>query len=276
MGSKKLLAWVISGFLAFSAAPVRAEDELQEILGNFPVLSWQNEAGVGGRITIQSNQDGVGIVSEPLSLASQPVPARKVLTPKDSTVLKKVGNVILQQGSIPDRRTAIRYEIFDGYLTINASICWPDGSCEVIDAVVTRGNAPGESVDVKAFMEAHSGAYDVLKAGGEVPSKPETLDLDTSGDPLEGAIYAPYCEPGSNQCDLGYTPFPYGTTRVFKTTVSPDRVVYDILVGSGTGLKYYTWEEREGRVLFRNYQYVLPTQKQTVCLEHEAQKQILD
>ncbi len=51
--------------MAFASCFAKAEnnsnlDLMQEVLGTFPVLSFNGQPGTGGKISIQANMDGVG------------------------------------------------------------------------------------------------------------------------------------------------------------------------------------------------------------------------
>jgi hypothetical protein len=130
--------------------------------------------------------------------------------------------------------------------------------------------APTEPVDAKIFFEARNGSYKILKAGGEAITKDETFDVDAINDPNEVGVYAPYCEPGTNLCDLGYISLPWTDTKVFKMA---EENSFDIVVGEGAAQKRYRWiEALGGPILFRNYQYTLPSSQKNVVLEHEVEK----
>lgn len=131
------------------------------------------------------------------------------------------------------------------------------------------------AVDVVQFMKARAGSYEIELAGGYKPDKVENLDVDVEGDPSEAAVYAPYCDPVTHVCDLGYNSFPYDKTKIQDNSPSADDKLYDIYVGDGATAKHYSWEEKDGKVVFRNYQYVLATKK-TVTMEHQCKPRKLN
>lgn len=275
----KSLLGVAIGLLGISSAWGAEEgavtdglDLLKEIAGKYRVVSWSDAEGLSGSLTIKADADGVGWVSESAEMAPTPIRNLKVLTPMEGTMITKKENRIIQQGVLSERRTTVIYELHDGYLTVSSDICWPDLACESIEMVVSNGKAPGKEVDAQAFVVEREASYQVEKAGGLAPGKPETFDVDGSSDPAEGDFYAPYCEPGAGQCDLGFIPMVYSQTRVFQHSLSRGRVIYHIFVGSGAGLKYYTWDENDGKTTFINNQYILPSNKKLVALEHQLKK----
>lgn len=144
---------------------------------------------------------------------------------------------------------------------------------ELPNPILLDDTAAVEMVDVRQFFESKGGSYKVLKAGGETITKEETLDVDAVNDPNEAAIYAPYCEPGTNLCDIGYISLPWSETKVFKVTTSEGQSAYEILCGEGAAQKRYQWVElSDGRILFRNFQYLLPSTQKSVVLDHEVEK----
>ncbi len=204
---------------------------------------------------------------------SLPAKALAVITPPDQTIVTRNGNVIVQQGTIPtERRSTVTYEIFDGYFTVQSDVCWPSGACETLSQVVTTGKAPGALVSGKDFFAGVAGSYEVVTDGGKTPDKPETLDVDVEGDPMEPAIYAQHCDPITHTCDLGYYGFPHDSTAVYDNSVSATDKYYDIFLGTGPTAKHFSWSEKDGLISFKNYQYVMPNTTTTFVLEHVVKR----
>ena len=77
----------------------------------------------------------------------------------------------------------------------------------------------------------------------------------------------PYCAPGTKTCDPGYLFFT-PQTQAFKKELGTSHVLYTILVGN----QKYEWEDNEGTIMFRNFQY-RTVSGTAITLEHQLQRQ---
>jgi len=250
---------------AFGAADYTA---IKDILGQYSVIDWDTSFTATGKVTIFADDTGVGFRGVPTKLASDPIPAFTLTTPKEQTVLTRENNLIVQEYERPGLKVRVEYVIYDGYLEINANHC--DTGCNWTIVTVTTGKVPSITVNAKDFLQNLKGTYAIEKAGAEKP-KPSnnTADVDIEGDPTEAALYVPYCLP-SGVCDAGYIPFNYETTKVYQRTVTPGHEVYVLLIGSGPRVTHYSWEDNRGLITFRNFQYQIDGTP--VVMEHVMRK----
>jgi len=261
--------------LFFAAFPVLIATQLnaaadytliKDILGSYPLLELNGSTRVSGRLDVVATDGGVGFVLTPLKMGTEIAPNENIITPKESTVLTRENNLITQQFRAGGATVKIQYEIHDGYFTVDSEVTTTLG-IKITRAIATQGKSPGDKLDPKVFMERIQGEYVIELAGGSKP-KPDikTAIVDLEGDPTEGAIHVPYC-PSSGPCDGGYQSFPYDSTRVFQR-ITEDSNLYVILKGSGTKTIYYSWEDKQGIITFRNFQYRIFGSEENVCLEH--------
>lgn len=265
---KRLLLAFLFPTFAFAAADLSL---LKDIMGEHFVLAWQLEHGTPGKLIIHADEKGVGFSTKKLAMSSGGVEEITVVTPTADTELIQNGNKVIQHANGLARRISVTYEKMDGFFNIDATVC-DESTCYSYQVTATQGSSPGEVVGVKTFMAAHAGLHPITKIGGVVPADAKTLDVDDSSDPAEAAIMAPFCEPDTNICDLGYNAFPYDSARIYQTPLSRGSVVYDLIVGKGADTKLFTWEDKDGVFVFRNYQYRMPSSKKIVFLEHEAKR----
>lgn len=243
---------------------------IQDILGTYPILEYNGNHRVGGILKVVADDNGVGLVAEPLKLSSEPAAWVSLLTPKDPTSITKEGNLITQQFHLNNQSLKIEYEKTDGMLDVRSLQCI-DAHCNELRWIVSSGQAPGEEMISKDFLTTIQGLYHIELAGG-IPPKPEVSDafVGVNLAKVRGTISVPFCLP-DNSCDPGEWVFPFDQTRVFGRPIGPlptnsgELVV--LLVSKPRKLNYYAWEKYgDGKIIFRNFQYLMDTE--LVCLEH--------
>ena len=123
-----------------------------------------------------------------------------------------------------------------------------------------------ETVDAKSFLEGLKGDYQVELVNGELPhasSDKASIYYEEEFPDLE-ILYMPYCTDNGCMDSGGF--FAYTNTQVSKTEKG-----YQIALTENGKCKLYDWEEiAEGKIVFRNHQFVL--NEKTVVLEHVLHK----
>ena len=261
------LSWLTA--LTFSLFSHGADyNVIQDILGKYPVIELNGDFSVGGEAEIFLTDTGVGYKLSPIKMASHSVPAQEVSTLKAATAFQKDANTITQDFHTNGTSIKIEYQIFDGYLTIKSDSCL-DSHCEISSLTLTKGRAPGESISAKEFVESVRGAYKIESANGKVPyvgSDMGQIDIDGN----DGVFSFQYCLP-TGGCDPGDQFFPLGATQVTRTKISEKHFIYTILLNTDNKVSRYTWENNDGLIIYRNYQYML-SNSEVIALEHTLRK----
>lgn len=247
--------------LAFSAAAFGSADYslMKNLVGTYSILDW-NGSLKAGTVTISADDNGVGYSVSPLPMASQPVTASSVITPQASTTLTQNGDAVVQDSSDSTGKAIhIEYTVADGYISLQSG-----------DSITaTTGKSPGTALDPKTFFAGIGGFYTIDSAGGAPPEgQNNQAEVDVTDSTTLAAFYMPYCLP--TNCDLGYNPFTYTSTLVYQRQFGSSVTAYEILTGSGTNTKHFTWEVNNGAITVLNYQY--NRLGQMVCLEHDLHK----
>lgn len=243
---------------------------MKALVGRYQVLDWNTELKAGN-VTIYAEDTGVGFKTEPLQMASHPIPAMEVSTSKNDTVITIDGNKITQKFVNPAGKiTHVEYEIEDGFLRLRWNDC-ANSACRPQSFTLTTGKSPGDALDAKTFLSTLTGSYAIETAGGKPPEGENNVaQVDIESDPEEASFYFPYCLPIG--CDLGYIGFKYVSTRVFRRSLGNGHDAYELFRGEGPTLTHYTWESNNGKISLFNYQYSL--KPKTVCLEHNVTKKV--
>jgi hypothetical protein len=120
-------------------------------------------------------------------------------------------------------------------------------------------------VDTQAFMAAQRGTYQIVLAGGVVPLEGDSqAEIQPSSKPNEEEFTLPFCQPDG--CDPGWLYFPYQ-----KTKITQEGNVYKIAVELNGKIRHFSWEQKGGQIIFRNYQYRM-INNNVVTLEHVLKK----
>lgn len=239
---------------------------VQDILGAYPILEYNGNPRVGGILKVVADDNGVGLVVEPLKLSPEPAAWVSLLTPKDPTSITKEGNLITQQFHLNNQSLKIEYEKVEGMLDVRSLQCI-DANCNGRRWIVSSGKAPGDEMISKDFLTSIQGLYHIESAGG-IPPKPEISDayVGLSLAKARGTITVPFCLPDSS-CDPGEWVFPFDQTRVFGRPIGTRGELVVLLVSKPRNLLYYAWEKYgDGKIVFRNFQYLMDTE--LVYLEH--------
>ena len=244
---------------------------IRDLVGQYPVLEWNGNPRVAGRLTVTADANGVGYRMEPLGMGSAPVHTVSVVTPIAETTLTREGNRIIHRHK--DMR--VEYRLENGTLEISSGDClfW-DGdtkACHLSSHIsLSTGRSSGEKLEVKAFAESLKGSYRIELAGGVAPKEINNTG-DVTPESTEVVFTMPYCPPKSGAvCDPGYLFLPYEHTQVYRRALGAAGEIFVILVKDGTKLGHYSLEREGDRYTFRNFQYPLDGQK--VAMEHVLRK----
>lgn len=260
--------WILASWPVFGAVDL---GPLKAIAGNYPVLDWNGEARAAGALEIVADARGVGYVLQPLAMASHPVPSEQWLAGTDGTTLAQQGDLITQDSVVRGNRLHIEYRAYNGYLQIVSRICPPNSeTCAHEQIGLTSGKATGDPMTVEAFIQAVQGSYKIDLVGGQ---KPKELDdtADVSPDDGQGVLTLPYCAPGAGTCDPGYIFLHYDKAQIFHRALAAGDDLYTILQTVNGKLFHYSWENNQGAITFRNFQYALRP-GQPVALEYQLHK----
>lgn len=240
---------------------------LRNLVGRYPVLDVNGDNHVTGILeVVGESQTGVGfrladIVVDP---NSGTLAAKDLITPSATTVLTREGDIIVQEHRTEDLSIRVEFTPFSGQVGVHATRCPKNGNCELLQ--INMANAPGTPIDSAAFFKSEEGSYRIELVGGEPPhSGNDSADVSTSGS--EANLTFPYCQNQGGLCDPGYMDFAFAETKVFRKDITATHVLYTIEVGT----RRYSWENRDGKIYFRNYQYQLAS-GQTIVLTHVMQK----
>lgn len=253
--SKQLAATLA---LALSSA-VHATDltVMNGLVGFHPLMDLNHNSAGGVLEIVASETEGVGF---------RYGDRREILSPAKDTTLYTQGNVVIQEFQSDDLHFSAEYTRADdeANVAVLATLCPKDGFCELIE--LNRVNDIGNAVEPASFFSSVQGTYRIELVGGEAPHDGnDTADISAGSG--EANLVFPYCPNAGGLCDPGYIDLSYGSTKVYKKVVSSTNVIYTIQSGG----KKYTWEQRGGKVYFRNYQYKTASGR-VITLTHVLRK----
>jgi len=249
----------------FSRVLVADFNTFDEVAGGFPVYAIDGNENFSGVVELAVSAEGVGFKMSELQgpVAEQPALVTSLFTPKEGTTVKKEGTQIIQEFLSDDLNTRIEYELKGTRIEIQASQCRKNANCQL--TLINTGVGVGDEVPASDFFKSIQGKYEITKVGPGAPHGPKGADISVSAE--EANLTFPYCADSGGACDPGYIDLTLADTKVSKRSVARGHVLATI-VSDG---KRYTWEERDGRFFFRNYQYETFTGDKIV-LTHEMKK----
>lgn len=262
------------GFLLFAllsttqvAKAITADLSLmQNLVGRYPVMDFNGNTQITGVLEIVGDSAaGVGFrVVDLVQDSSTVLAPQDLLTPVATTVLTNEGDRIVQEHREENLFVRVEFSNLNGQVGVHATRCPKNGNCELVQ--VNSTNEPGTLVDSAEFFKREAGAYRIESVGGEAPHDGNDL-ADVADGGSEANLTFPYCPNAGGLCDPGYLDLAYSDTKVYKKEIAPTHVIFTIQAGT----RKYTWENRDGRVHFRNYQYQLAS-GQVIVLTHVMHK----
>ncbi len=235
--------------------------EFQEVAGRYPLYGLDGNSDVTGVVEVRfSEKTGFGFQLSDLYSPTELPSETSVFSPEKGTSFRKEGNQVIQEYKSDELSVRIEFVRNGKQIGLHASRCPKGGNCLL--TVINESDPQGPEGSAAEFFKSIQGKYRIESAGNEVPHEGNN-SADVSMSSEEANFTLPYCAAGGGACDPGYIDLTLSDTKVYRKAYNRSHVLYTVISDS----KIYTWEERDGKIFFRNYQYEKVT-GEVVVLTH--------
>lgn len=130
-------------------------------------------------------------------------------------------------------------------------------------------DSAAQNVTVQDFIKQYQGTYKVDMINGQ-QAKPDNENGSVNMENNQGILSFSFCQP-TGVCDPGRNLLPADKTVITQNRVSNTDSVYDIVATLTTKTVHYTWEDKDGKITLKHFDYKL-TDGTLITLVHDTHK----